>query len=67
MVFSDRRVIVDPDIGAVVVLSKFTTNLQPDSHLFRVEKGRIRYAHTLTVCTLPNCGFPGRAPPPPVR
>ncbi len=38
MIFSDRRAIVDPDIGAVVVLSKFTPNLQPDSHLFRWRK-----------------------------
>jgi hypothetical protein len=57
-----RRTIADPDTGAVVVISKFTDNDQPDSHLFRVENGKIRYVHTLTVCTLPNCGFPGRAP-----
>jgi hypothetical protein len=57
-----RRTIADPDIGAVVVISKFTDNDQPDSHLFRLENGKIRYVHTLTVCTLPNCGFPGRAP-----
>jgi hypothetical protein len=64
MIFSARRIIIDQDIGAAVLLSKFTTNLQPDSHLFRVEKGKIRYVHTLTVCTIPNCGFPGRAPAP---
>ena len=63
MVFADRRLIVDAEIGAVVSLSKFTANDLPDSHLFRVENGKIRYAHTLTVCTLPNCGFPGRPPP----
>lgn len=62
MIFSDRRLIVDPEIGAAVILSKFTANRQPDSHLFRVEKGKIRYVHTLTVCTIPDCGFPGRAP-----
>ncbi len=67
MVFSSRRLIIDPEIGAAVILSKFTTNNQPDSHLFRVEKGKIRYVHTLTVCTIPNCGFPGRAPAPPAR
>lgn len=60
-----RRTIADPDTGAVVVISKFTDNDQPDSHLFRVENGKIRYVHTLTVCTLPNCGFPGRAGGPP--
>jgi hypothetical protein len=67
MIFADRRAIADPETGAVVLLSKFTQNDQPDSHLFRVEKGKIRYAHTLTVCTIPNCGFPGRAPPPPSK
>ncbi len=63
MIFSSRRLIIDPEIGAAVILSKFTTNDQPDSHLFRVENGRIRLVHTLTVCTIPNCGFPGRAAP----
>jgi hypothetical protein len=68
MVFSARRLIIDPEIGAAVILAKFTTNNQPDSHLFRVEKGKIRYVHTLTVCTIANCGFPGRPPPsPPAR
>lgn len=57
MVFADRRAIVDPHIGAVVLLAKFTANELPDSHLFRIEAGRIRYVHTLTVCTVPDCGF----------
>jgi hypothetical protein len=64
MHFINRRYIVDPEIGAVVALAKFSANEQPDSHLFRVDKGRIRYVHTLTVCTIPNCGFPTRAPAP---
>lgn len=29
-------------IGAVVALSRFTINRLPDSHLFRVEKGKLR-------------------------
>ncbi len=62
MNFADRRVIADPETGAVVILAKFTANDLPDSHLFRVEKGKIRYVHTLTVCTVANCGFPVRAP-----
>lgn len=64
MVFADRRTLVDPESGAAVVLSKFTANDLPDSHLFRIEMGRIRYVHTLTVCTVANCGFPTRAPAP---
>jgi hypothetical protein len=58
MPITKRRFVVDPDIGAVVALSRFSVNELPDSHLFRVEKGKIRFVHTLTVCgTLPNCGF----------
>jgi hypothetical protein len=48
--------VVDPEIG-VVALSRFSDNQLPDSHLFRLENGKIRYVHTLTVCTIPNCGF----------
>jgi len=58
----DRRFVVDPDIGSVVALSRLSDNRLPDSHLFRLEKGKIRYVHTLTVCTIPDCGFPVRTP-----
>jgi hypothetical protein len=63
MPITKRRYVVDPDIGAVVVLSRFSANEQPDSHMFRVEKGKIRFVHSLTVCTIPNCGFQVRAQP----
>ena len=53
---------VDPEIGAVVALSRFSVNKLPDSHLFRLEKRKIRYVHTLTACTIPNCGFAVRPP-----
>jgi catechol 2,3-dioxygenase-like lactoylglutathione lyase family enzyme len=54
-----RRFIVDEDIGAVVGLVRFGGEEGlPDSHLFRVADGRIRYVHTITVCSIPNCGFP---------
>jgi hypothetical protein len=59
---ADRRFVADPDIGTVVALLRFGENRLPDSHLFRVENGRIRFVHTLTVCTIPYCGFPVRAP-----
>jgi hypothetical protein len=60
----DRHFVVDRDIGAVVGLNRFGKDLLPDSHLFRVENGKIRFVHTLTVCTIPHCGFPvpDRAP-----
>jgi hypothetical protein len=57
MKITNRRFVVDPDIGAVVVFSRFSNNELPDSHLFRLENGRIRFVHTLTVCTIPGCGF----------
>ena len=58
----DRRAVVDPEIGAVVIFSRFPNEI-PDTHLFRIEKGKIRFVHTLTVCLLPNCGFPVRNAP----
>lgn len=54
----DRRYIVDEPKGAVTVLLRFGENGLPDAHSFRVEKGRIRYVHTITVCSEFNCGFP---------
>ena len=63
MPITQRRFVVDREIGAVVVLSRFSINKLPDSHLFRVEKGKIRFVHTLTVCTIPGCGFTVRPQP----
>ncbi len=55
----NRRFIVDEDMGAVVGLMNFGSETGlPDSHIFRLENGKIRYVHTLTVCTIPDCGFP---------
>lgn len=67
MKLTDRRFIADPELGAVVAFLRWPTSV-PDSHLFRVEKGKIRFVHSLTVCTVPNCGFPELpAPRPPAR
>ena len=63
MKITNRRFVVDPDIGAVVVFSRFSNNELPDSHLFRLENGKIRYVHTMTVCTIPGCGFQRPAQP----
>jgi hypothetical protein len=55
----NRRYVVDEEIGAVVGIMRFDLEEEmPDSHLFRLEGGKIRYIHTLTVCLIPNCGFP---------
>lgn len=50
----DRRFVVDEVIGAVVVYCRFGPggptggSGAPDTHLFRVENGKLRYVHTLT-------------------
>ncbi|HEX5432458.1 MAG TPA: hypothetical protein VFW83_10860 [Bryobacteraceae bacterium] len=43
-----RRFIADPEIGAVVAFCTFGVNGLPDTHLFRIEKGKLRFVHTLT-------------------
>ncbi len=50
----NRRFVVDETIGSVVVFCTFGAGSAtgssgaPDSHLFRVENGKLRYVHTLT-------------------
>jgi hypothetical protein len=55
---SNRRFVVDETIGAVVVFCTFGAggNGAPDSHLFRVENGRLRFVHTLTHLLQANFG-----------
>ena len=56
--FHDKRWIVDRDLGTAVVLVRFgSANGLPDSHMFRSLKGKLRYVHTITVCTTRNCGM----------
>jgi hypothetical protein len=43
-----RRFIVDETIGAVVAFCTFNVGGLPDTHLFRLEKGKLRRVHTLT-------------------
>jgi hypothetical protein len=43
-----RRFIADDNIGAVVAFCTFGVGGLPDTHLFRVEHGRLRFVHTLT-------------------
>jgi hypothetical protein len=55
---TNRRFLVDLDMGTVVGLADFgEKDGWPDSHMFRLENGKIRFVHTLTVC--PNgCQLP---------
>lgn len=50
----NRRFVIDPVLGSVVVYCTFGAggptggSGAPDTHLFRVEHGKLRYVHTLT-------------------
>jgi len=53
----DRTYVIDPELGAVAVLSHFGKDQEPDFHTFRVEHGKIKYVHTITACIkVANCG-----------
>jgi hypothetical protein len=64
----DRRYIVDPTMGTVQVFCRFgaTGPGKPagpaDSHLFRLQNGKLRYVHTLTHLLMSD--FPGNRPTP---
>ena len=51
---ANRRFIVDETLGSVVVFCTFGAGSPtggsgaPDTHLFRIENGKLRYVHTLT-------------------
>jgi hypothetical protein len=62
----DRRYVVDPVMGTVNIYVRFpgldraSDEPAPDSHTFRVEKGKIRYIHTISTCEgHPGCGLNG--------
>ena len=44
----NRRYVIDEVLGSVDIVFDFAGNL-PDSHEFRVEGGKLRYVHTMTV------------------
>ncbi|KAF2245855.1 hypothetical protein BU26DRAFT_488555 [Trematosphaeria pertusa] len=52
----DRRYVVDVQMGVVNIyvgfpgLDRASSEPTPDSHLFRVEKGKIKYIHTISTC-----------------
>ncbi|KAK4169713.1 hypothetical protein QBC43DRAFT_374851 [Cladorrhinum sp. PSN259] len=53
----NRRYVIDESVGTVSVFLNFGEGGLNDSHEFRIEGGRIRYVHTITVCKEFNCGF----------
>lgn len=55
---AERQYVIDETIGAVDVMLLMGPNKRPDSHLFRIEDGKIRFVHTVTNCLgEDNCGF----------
>jgi hypothetical protein len=45
---TERQYVVDVDMGVCDVFSKFGGS-SPDSHMLRMETGKIRYVHTITI------------------
>ncbi|KAI5855112.1 hypothetical protein GGS23DRAFT_444740 [Durotheca rogersii] len=66
LVVTNRRYVVDEVMGAVDIYLGFPgldrsqgQAPMPDSHLFRVESGKIRYIHTVSSCVTAGCGMNG--------
>jgi hypothetical protein len=64
MTTPNKRYVIDENFGVVSILTTFTgLGDAPDSHLFRIEKGKLRFIHTVTNCKGTfNCGQ-GDIPP----
>ena len=63
---TNRKYVVDEVMGVVDILMGFTgldrtrnTEGAPDSHMFRIEEGKIRYVHTASACFVDGCGMNG--------
>ena len=67
---ANRRFVVDETIGSVVVYCTFGAggpgggSGAPDTHLFRIENGKLRYVHTLTHLLQSNFRGRGAGAPP---
>jgi len=59
---TDRRYVVDEEVGGVDIMENFPfiektkPNGTPSTNFIRVEGGKIRYIHEVTVCATRNCG-----------
>ncbi|KAH8899098.1 hypothetical protein GQ53DRAFT_635921 [Thozetella sp. PMI_491] len=61
---TNRRYVIDEEMGIVDIFLGFPgldrsvpMRPIPDSHVFRVEEGKIRYIHTVSHCINYNCGL----------
>ena len=71
IVVTNRRYVVDETMGVVDIFLGFPgldrtrgQEPMPDSHMFRVENGKIRYIHTVSSCVNAGCGMNGTIPMP---
>ncbi|KAE8442236.1 hypothetical protein EG329_003707 [Mollisiaceae sp. DMI_Dod_QoI] len=69
IVVTNRRYVVDEEYGGVDIFEGFPgldrtqgNDPMPDSHLFRIEAGKIKYAHTVSHCVVKGCGMNGTNP-----
>lgn len=69
IVVTNRRYVVDEVMGVVDIFLGFPgldrtrgQEPMPDSHMFRVENGKIRYIHTVSSCVTAGCGMNGTIP-----
>lgn len=69
IVVTNRRYVVDEEMGVVGIFLGFPRldrtvpeKAAPDSHVFRVEGGRVRYIHTVSHCFVVRCGMTGPVP-----
>ncbi|KAE8837944.1 hypothetical protein PTNB73_04048 [Pyrenophora teres f. teres] len=67
---TNRKYVVDEVMGVVDIFMGFTgldrtrnTEGAPDSHMFRIEGGKIRYVHTASACFVDGCGMNGTGIP----
>ncbi|KAI0906087.1 hypothetical protein F4823DRAFT_608571 [Ustulina deusta] len=74
LVVTNRRYVVDQEMGTVDIFLGFPgldrsqgMDTMPDSHVFRVESGKIRYIHTVSSCVEAGCGLNGVGPPQKIR
>ncbi|KAJ9137205.1 hypothetical protein NKR19_g8294 [Coniochaeta hoffmannii] len=63
---TNRRYVIDEVMGVVDIFLGFpgldrsvASRPVPDSHMFRVEGGKIRYIHTVSACFTAGCGMNG--------
>jgi hypothetical protein len=69
---TNRRYVIDETLGAVDVFNDFpwleitlkAGESTPSSNMLRVQGGKVRYIHELTVCNTPSCGRTMPPPPP---